>query len=370
MFGLSAILPDFSSGFRLPLADWTTVGMPEAKSTIAHMVDSHIAFINIVCAFFFIAICIALTYIIIRFKKPAGEKAESDVSHNTPLEVTWTVIPMIIVVIMFCVGFYGYNRMIAAPADSYTINVQAQQWSWAFHYPDGTIASFDPGRYDAEKNERLVTDADQGLHLPPGVPIRLKMTSADVLHAFYIPQFRVKQDIVPGKISTLWFEPLVPEGDEPDEYWLMCAEYCGKDHSQMFSRVYVHPTLKSFEDWKIRATSWKDEQSWEQRGEILYRRKGCKQCHSVDGTRIIGPTWLGLWGKTAAEHPVAIGGKNGPVEGIAVAGDAGEAYIFESIRDPMSKIVVGYDAAMIPQKLSDEEILYLIEFMKSLGTKE
>lgn len=335
----------------LPLADLSSIGMPERKSTIAEMVDSHYAFINWVNVIFFVPMMAVLLYIVYRFTKPAGEKAESDVSHNTPLEITWSVIPLILVCIMFWIGFKGYNEMIAAPADAYTVNVRAQRWSWSFRYPDVGL------------------EIDE-LHVPPGVPVRLSMTSADVLHAFFVPEFRVKQDVVPGKISSVWFEPIRGETDELEEYTILCAEYCGTQHSAMHAKLVVHPTWESFLAWQQEMITIDPNAPWDENGAMLYKRKGCIQCHAVEpnapGTWV-GPSWVGLWGKTADEHKVHIGGKNGPIEGVNVFGEEGQNYLVESMVDPQAKIVAGYGENMVLMNFKDEEILYLIAYIKSLG---
>lgn len=372
MLELSTLLPA-----GLPLADITTFGMPEAKSSFAPLVDSHYAFINIVNFIFGVPITILLVWFAWRYRKPAGAKAESDVSHNTPLEITWTAIPLVLVIIMFTIGYRGYAMMRTPPSDSYKISVRAVQWSWEFTYPDGTTSGFGDKlaneRGPDGKLERKVNDPVAGLHLPPGVPIELTMTSGDVLHAFFVAEFRVKQDIVPGKISKLWFEPEVPPGPEPAMYWLQCAEFCGTSHSDMYSPVYVHPTWESFEAWRTKARTFPETMSLEDRGKVLYKRKGCAQCHSVEPNAPgvwVGPTWVGLWGKSADEHIVHLGAPNGPEERIAMQGEAGENYILESVRNPNAKIVAGYTPAMPIKKLTDEEIQYLIAYIQSLGKKE
>jgi cytochrome c oxidase subunit 2 len=361
---------------ELPLSGIWTYGMPEAKSNWAPLVDLHYAGINIVNFIFGVPITVLLVYFAWRYHKPKGAKAESDVSHNTPLEITWTIIPLILVIIMFTVGFRGYAEMRTPPADSYRIAVRAQQWSWTFTYPDGTVVDVGEKLANVEKDGKLVrevTDPKAGLHLPPGVPIMLEMTSADVLHAFFVAEFRAKQDIVPGKISKVWFEPAVPAGTEPEMYWLQCAEYCGTGHSEMYAPVYVHPTWESFEAWKVKANLFDEKLSFEDRGKILSKRKGCATCHSVKADAPgmwVGPTWDGLWGKSADEHPVHVGAENGPIEKIAMQGEAGEAYLLESMRNPKAKISAGFTNAMPIKKLTDEEILYLTAYIKSLGKKE
>jgi cytochrome c oxidase subunit 2 len=347
---------------------WTT-GMPAAKSNHAGPIDSDYAFITIICTIVFVPITIALVYFAFRYKKAPGEKAESDVSHNTPLEVTWTVIPMLIVVVMFYIGFRHANMMYAAPADAYTVHVTASQWSWSFLHPSGAQMGGDIGKLSPDRKARETTDPDLGLHLPPGVPIRLVMNSTDVLHSFYIPEFRVKQDVVPGKTSSLWFTPDLPEGDEPDMYWLLCTEYCGKDHSNMLSAVYVHPTMESFLQWQTRATALDPDNPVES-GAKLYVRKGCATCHSVapDGSGPnTGPTWSGLWGLSADEHQVHEGSPTGPKRGVAMTGEAGEEYLRESIRNPTALWREGYIQPMAAVKVDDTELFFLIEYIKSLG---
>ena len=372
MVGSCLNLP-FEASVNGALASIWTTGMPEAKSNFAKDVDWLYAFTNINNFIFFVGIVAVMVYCVIRFRKPPGEKAESDVAHNTTIEVVWTVIPMIIVVFMFVWGFEGYNKMLAAPADAYTIRVGAAQWSWSFDYPTGLRTDYDKGRLSDDGEKWVATDPDQGLHLPPGVPIRLLMTSDDVLHSFFIPEFRVKQDIVPGKISSLWFTPdkPAPGSTEPDPYWLLCTEYCGTSHSEMLSAVYVHPTWESFLAWQVRASSWSDDQSWEERGKILAKRKGCAQCHAMEPDAkgiATGPSWVGLWGKTAAEHPVVT--RAGVEENIAMSGDEGDKYLMESMRIPSERLVKGYNNVMPVKKLTEEEILYLMAFIKSIGKKQ
>src|SRR5262245_29279965 len=162
-----------------------------------------------------------MTYFCVKYRRVSPKtKATSDVTHNTPLEVTWTIIPLILVIAIFYVGLVGYVRIETPPENSYEIDAVAQRWFWTFNYPNGA------------------SDTNV-LHLPKGRPVLIHLRSDDVLHALYLPAFRVKQDVVPGKRTYLWFQP-VREGD----FDLFCAEYCGKQHSMMVGRALVYDNAK------------------------------------------------------------------------------------------------------------------------------
>ncbi|MFQ5653381.1 MAG: cytochrome c oxidase subunit II [Planctomycetota bacterium] len=265
-------------------------------------------------------------------------------SHNTAIEVVWTVVPTILVVFIFWIGLKGYLTLATPPGDAYTVDVEARQWSWSFYYPTAGV------------------DSDE-LHVPPNVPIQLRMRSVDVLHAFFVPAFRVKNDIVPGKLSGLWFE-----ATDPGRYQIFCAEYCGEKHSDMLSIVEVHPSREDFDEWLARAGSFPDAMPAAERGEILYKKKGCIQCHTLDGVESTGPTWKGLWIKEADRRqatriPVLV---DGDMKEIV----RDEAYLEESMKNPAAKLArskEGYVNRMSIIRLKPEEIIYLIEFIKSLG---
>jgi cytochrome c oxidase subunit 2 len=245
---------------------------------------------------------------------------------------------VVLVAFMFYWGWTGYMDMVSPPADSYKIEVQAKQWSWTFVYPNG-----------GSSNE---------LHLPPNVPVEMVMTSSDVLHAFYVPWFRVKRDIVPGKTSTLWFTPTRPGGSSDlatSEYKVFCAEYCGTSHSQMWAPVVVHKTRAEFEKWvkdTVKDTPWK-----------LYQLN-CSSCHHITGPILIGPDFKGVYNSMRKVFIPETG------KTIEVKGD--EAYLRESILYPDAKISrmgkVFPSGVMSAQgfrdRLTPKQIDMLIEFLK------
>jgi cytochrome c oxidase subunit 2 len=245
----------------------------------------------------------------------------------------WSIIPAILVAIMFIWGFSGYMKMRQPPDDSYEIQVIAQKWSWSFQYPNGYI--------------------DSDLHVPADKNIYLVMTSNDVIHSLYIPAFRLKMDVVPGRYNKTWFNAIDP-GSEKKEYNLFCAEYCGDKHSTMTAKVIVHPSGE-FEKWLEDAANFLDRMTPEEGGKVLYQRRLCSQCHSLDGAAGTGPSFKGIFG---AEHEMSDGSK--------VIVD--ENYIRESILDPQAKVRAGFKPVMptYRDQLKEEEIRAIIAFLKTL----
>jgi cytochrome c oxidase subunit 2 len=245
------------------------------------------------------------------------------------LEVTWSVIPVVLVVVIFYLGFVGYMDMRLPPREAYEINVVARQWSWQFKYPNGLDDSI--------------------LHVPAGQPVRLVMRSEDVIHSLSIPDFRVKMDIVPGRYTRTWFR-----ADEPGEHELYCTEYCGTSHSTMTSVVKVYKQGE-FEQELDRLLVGLAAMTPAERGEKLYVISGCAQCHSSDGSANTGPSFKGIWGQT---HEFT--------KGAPTVVD--ENYVRESILTPSERVRAGYQDKMnsFRGQLSDEDIGFLIEYIKSL----
>jgi cytochrome c oxidase subunit 2 len=260
---------------------------------------------------------------------------------------------------MFWWGFTIFMDARVAPHDSYTINVTGQRWKWFFDYP--TIAG------------------QSELHVPLNKPVELVMKSDDVLHSLFVPAFRQKMDVIPERYTKQWFT-----ATKPGEFILLCAEYCGKDHSSMTSKVVVHPA-ESFQEAleKLDPLKGMTPEQWEEysgdpekfiaahpeivnllpptkMGELVYSRKSCAQCHSLDGSTITGPTWKGLWGRTEDVRVAATG------EMTQVKVD--ENYIRESVLDPGAKVVKGFDPVMptFQGKLTDREITVLIAYIKTI----
>jgi len=307
--------------------------LPRQSSTTAPAVDYVFHAVTNISIFFFLLITAALLYFVWKYRARPGHEAQPSPSHNTPLEVTWTVIPVAIVLWIFWEGFTVFVDISTPPASSYEVQLTAQKWNWLFTYPTG------------------YTDTD--LHVPPGEPIRVVGTAVDVIHSFFVPEFRVKRDMVPGRYEEAWFR-----ADTPGSYQIFCAEYCGKDHSAMKAMVVVHPSLEDYQKWLADASDFIAKLPPErlaEGGEKLYNQRGCKQCHSIDGSAGTGPTFKGLWGHDQ------------PLEGGGVA-HVDENYVRQSIVDPHSQIVAGFQPVMpsFQGRLKDREITALIEYIKTL----
>lgn len=339
---------------------------PEAASTFAEEVDGTYDMILWISVVFFIGILIPLVYFPLKYAKQKGGKATSRVRHHNLLEISWSVFPSFLLIVMFIRGSWGYLEQREVPAGATEIGVTAFQWGWSFDYGNG------------------LTNPE--LHVVVNEPTRLLMKSSDVIHSLFVPAFRIKRDVVPGRYSVLWFEATkASEQVSPEElaaakekfkkenngvfdakvagfneygykyYDLYCTEYCGKDHSIMQTVVVVHETKEDLQKWLTDIDKIPVDMAPEDYGRKMYEQQGCKSCHSLDGTRLVGPTFLNLYGST---HGLAAGGE------VTVDED----YIRESILDPSAKIVAGYQPAMPSYKgrLSDEKIATIIAFLKSL----
>ncbi len=307
--------------------------------------DSDLMFMAVLAlsAFFFVAITAAVVYLTVKYRHRPGHKAEPSPAHNDALEITWTVIPTIIVVFLFYYGWHSYVRVVTPPTKAVEIQVQAKKWSWNFVHENG------------------VSDAD--LHIPANVPVRFVMTSQDVLHSFYIPVMRIKQDIVPRRYTYAWVF-----ATKPGTYRLTCAEYCGTDHSQMGRIlspilptlpdgrrrvVVVHESLEEYEKYLSDKNVWTGTPA--ELGAKLYTEKGCNACHTIDGTPKVGPSWKQPdWGK---QIPMQ--------DGPAITMD--ENYVRESILVPAAKARPGFAKTMPDfSSLKDSEVRGLIAYIKSL----
>ncbi len=307
-----------------------TFWLPPQGSTSAHKVDSVFYLVLWIALFFFSVIVVLMILFVLRYRRrPGREEAQPSTTQNLPLEVTWTAVPIVAVVVIFVFGVRNFLDITTPPANSYEIQVTGQKWQWLFTYPNGYV--------------------DKDLHVPVDTPVLLTMTSQDVIHGFFIPAFRVKKDVVPGRYTRVWFR-----ANAPGEQDLMCTQYCGTGHSTMHSYVIVHPP-GDFEKWLAGAANFVSKLPPAEAGARLYQTRGCKQCHSLDGTAGIGPTWTGLYGRQVAL-----------TTGMFLTAD--DDYIRESIMDPQAKIVAGFEPVMPTYKgrLSDAEITALIAYIKTL----
>lgn len=307
--------------------------LPPAKSTMAHEVDAVFWFVHIASLVLTLAILAAIVYFIYKYRRKSENDVTPVITHNNKLEVTWSVIPLIITIVLFAWGFQAYNKITRPPTDAYEINVTAQKWLWRFQYKSGASTT----------NE---------LHVPAGRPVKLVMQSQDVIHSFYVPDYRIKQDVLPGRYTQIWFN-----AKEPGESIVFCTEYCGTDHSNMLAKVIVHEP-DEFQQWLAdnsgSATKPEDlaPADW---GEQLVQQNACMSCHSTDGSEMTGPTWQGVFGSQEAL-----------TDGSSVTVD--ENYLRESILNPNAKIVQGYGQVMpsYQGQLNDEQINAIIEYIKTL----
>lgn len=302
---------------------------PPQGSTVAEHSDSVYFFILYVCTFFFVLIVSLMVLFMVKYRHRPGVEAEKTSTHNLTLELSWSVIPTLLTIVMFWVGFTGYIDMRTPPSDSYDINVIAKKWSWAFQYPNGWIES--------------------ELHIPKGENVTLTMASDDVIHSLWVPAFRTKMDVVPGRYTQEWFK-----ATRAGEYPLMCAEYCGQKHSNMISKVIVHETRGDFDKWLQKASNIHDNKTPVEAGEYFYKSRGCIQCHSLDGTPKNGPSFKGLYGKDEKM-----------TDGSTVKVD--DNYLRESILEPQASIVAGFRPIMPTFKgqLTDQDISAIIAFIKA-----
>ncbi|MCC7341274.1 MAG: cytochrome c oxidase subunit II [Bryobacterales bacterium] len=299
-------------------------------SDYAREVDNIYMFITYFGIFFYAVIVLGVGYFVYKYRRRRQNEETPDITHNTALEIIWTVIPSIPLVVMAFWGFNTYMQARVAPADALEIKVIAKKWAWEFTYPNGM--SF-----------------GQEMHVPAGRPVKLVMISQDVIHDFYLPDFRIKADIVPNRYTQLWFN-----ADEPGEHQVFCAEYCGRDHSNMLAKVVVD-TEEQYQQWLEQKAEEAMNMPLPELGKLLYVNKGCNTCHSIDGTRIQGPSFKGIWGQT---HQFS----------NAAPAVVDENYIRESLLQPTARVRAGYEAIMpsFQGLLREREIQALAEYVKSL----
>ena len=314
------------------LLDW----MPEQASQWAAQVDwinNLITNISLVCL---VLITGTMLFFAIKYRRRsdiAGKPISGEfITHNAGLETVWTVIPSLVCVAIFFIGFRSYRETRLPPSNAMEIRVNAYSWSWQFTYPNGK-----------KSNNELV--------VPLGKPIRLIMTSDKMIHSFFVPALRLKEDVYAGNYSYIWFT-----ADREGEYHVFCAEYCGKGHSKMSAKLKVVPQ-NSFDNFLLdRKTGEAPSLSPAEKGKRVYANMRCSECHSLDGSKQIGPSLKGL----------AVTKKRGLSDGTKV--DVDDNYLRESILNPVAKVVQGYKPEMpsFAERLSEEEIADLIAYLKTL----
>jgi cytochrome c oxidase subunit 2 len=303
--------------------------LPQRASTESGRVDWLFNFILVISLIFFLLVVTFMVFFVVRYRRRPGRGPEQTSTHNLALELTWSIIPFALLVLMFAFGFKTYLDMNMPPRNAIPILVTGQKWAWQFTYPNGYV--------------------DGVLHVPVNTPISLTLSSEDVIHSFYVPDFRVKKDVVPGRYNTAWFQATTP-GTFP----VYCAEYCGSGHSDMLTSVVVHEP-GGYETWLDDVANFVDKIPPAQAGERIFQGRGCTSCHSVDGRTGVGPTLQGVFGTQVI---LANGSK--------VLAD--ENYIRESILEPAAKTVAGFDPVMptYQGRIKDKEITVIIEYLKTL----
>jgi cytochrome c oxidase subunit II len=342
--------------------------LPEQASTVSKDVD-FLHYIIFSTAMGVATVIFGLTaYFLIRYRRRSDTDVTPKVAGRVGWEVLFVSVPLTVFLVWFFMGYHDFIRIQTPPRDAMDVYVVGKQWMWKFTHPEGP-------------------NAIGVLRVPTGRPVRLLLTSRDVIHSFYVPAFRIKQDAIPGAYTQTWFEVT-----KPGSYRIMCAEYCGLNHSEMWGEV-VALSPEDYEAWRQeqrrglvsrrdaspsapeeqeprlsgrQAARYEAEEphgevmsaergTLPERGERVAVEKGCLKCHSVDGTEHIGPTWLDLYLR-----------RERLTTGETVVAD--EAYLTESMMRPQAKVVVGFQAVMPSYlgQLEAAEVAALVEFIKTL----
>jgi cytochrome c oxidase subunit 2 len=309
--------------------------MPLQASAQAEDIDWMWNLEVVAMSFLFALIVVPMAYSLIVFRRRKGDTTDAEhMEGNTRLEIAWTIVPLFVVMAYAYLGAINLAATRRADPEAMVVKVTGLQWSWTFEY---------------EPVNGLAVVSDE-LHVPVGKQVLLRMTSNDVIHSFWVPEFRVKQDLVPGRITELRVTPTL-EGN----YKVRCAELCGTSHYIMEKPVVVS-SQEEFDAWMTEQLAIAEEasQTPEGRGQVLVVANGCAACHTINGSPGIGPTWLGLVGRTEEL-----------TDGSTVVAD--EAYIHESIKAPQAKIVAGFENQLMPTYgFTDEQIADIIAYIKTL----
>jgi cytochrome c oxidase subunit 2 len=330
--GIMVIVMTILTYFGLDAAGLADQMHPVAASAQSASIDQLWHWEVMVVSFLFSLIVAPIVYSLIVFRQKKGELKDGEhMEGNTNLEIGWTVGPLIIVVVFAYLGAYSLGEVRRVDPDALVINVKARQFAWTFEYPEYGIVS-------------------EELHLPVDKQVVLKMESADVIHSFWVPEFRLKQDIVPGRVTEYRVTPTL-EGN----YKVRCTELCGMSHYAMEGPIVVS-SQADYDAWILEQQALAAAaQTPEGQGKLLAVKNGCVGCHSADGSPMTGPTWFNLAGSEVAL-----------ADGSTVIAD--DAFLAESILDPNATIVAGFPSpsVMPPYALTEEEIANIIAYIKTL----
>ena len=303
---------------------------PDQASTVARQVDALFFALIALCGSVLLLILVAMVAFLFKYRRAKPADRSPRRLPTTAIEVSWTVIPTLLFMGVFAWGAVVYFDIQHVPEGTIHINVVGKQWMWKIQHPNG------------------VREIDE-LHVPVGRVVKLTMASQDVIHSFFIPAFRIKQDVVPGRYSSEWFV-----ATKPGKYHIFCAEYCGKDHSGMIGSVVVMKP-EDYEQWLVNGAP---SATLAQSGEKLFRELGCSGCHVGTGV-VRAPPLEGIFGR-----PTPL--QNGQV----VIAD--EGYIRDSILLPQKHVAAGYEPLMptFQGRINEEELLELMAYIKSMGAKQ
>ena len=300
---------------------------PDQASTIAKSVDYLYYFLTAITLFFTAVIFSVIFYFMIKYRRRSPDEHPKAIEGSFPLEVLWTAIPTVLVAVVFIWSSTLYFRNSEPPRGALEIFVTGKQWMWKAEHPEG----------QREINE---------IHVPLGRPVKLTMTSEDVIHDFFVPAFRVKKDVLPGRYTSLWFEPT-----KLGTFHLFCAQYCGAFHAGMIGSIIVQEQ-DQYESWLAGGAPG---ESMEQAGAKVFQATGCPTCHLADGTGL-GPSLLGVYGQ-----PVKL------TTGETIVAD--DAYIRAHILTPRLRTVFGYKPIMpsFQGQLSEEQLNNILAYIRALG---
>jgi len=285
--------------------------------------------------FFLIGLTVVMLVFIYKYNKKRNPVA-TQIEGSTKLEILWTIIPFLITMLMFYFGWAGWKPMRKAPKDSMEVTVYGRMWNFSFEYENGKR-----------------TDT---LYLPKDKPVKLNLVAMDVIHSLYIPAFRIKQDMVPEKKNNfMWFEP-----QREGTYELFCAEYCGLQHSYMYTAVKVLQD-SAFTSWMTDTTQVAQAavESPTATGKRIMQNIGCFACHTLDGSKLVGPSFKGIWGE---EQTVVTDGQERQVK-------VDEDYIHRSIYEPNADVVKGFNKGLMLSykgQLSEDDVANIIAYLKTV----
>ncbi len=360
----------------------TWLGKP-TQSPLAQHSDDTFMFIWWFCVAWFIFLMGLMFYFVIAYRRKPGKIAVRSSSHNASLELFWTIIPTLMLVYIFWIGFEGYMEKVTPPGNAMELKLTGYKWSWDLEYPGGVVVN------RGTSGGKVAKDAAELVpifYVPAETPIRLRMNSTDVMHAFWIPNFRIKSDLVPNRYTGLWFKANGPDGgihtryhpktkaeEKPGElnnpfvealagapfedHWIFCAEYCGTGHSEMAGIIRV-VSADVYKNWLVLQND-NPTDTPAMKGAKIYKAR-CISCHSVDGSSGTGPTWKNMFGYSFMH-----------TNGESHVND--DQHITEAIRYPNKHIRSDYPAggmSAFPESLlSNKQVDYILAYMKTISDK-